>query len=74
MGSSDRGRATPGLAYSWRRTLIFFVFAALLGWAGVFGAIYATLVVLDLMTPPEIAQDVDQLQKMAPAAGPSKPR
>jgi len=55
--------------YSWRRTLLFFVLAALIGWAGVFGAIYTTLVVLDLVAPPDVAQDVKSLQDIAPASG-----
>jgi hypothetical protein len=65
----ERGAGGPRQAYSWRRTLLFFVFAALLGWAGVFGAIYTTLVVLDLIAAPEVALEVDQMQKIAPAAG-----
>lgn len=65
----DRGPNVPRRMYSWRRTLLFFVLAALVGWAGVFGAIYTTLVVLDVVAPPEVAQDVDALQKIAPASG-----
>lgn len=65
----DRGPETPRRMYSWRRTLLFFVLAALIGWAGVFGAIYTTLVVLDLVAPPDIAQDVNALEKIAPAGG-----
>ena len=65
----DRGPKTPRRMYSWRRTLLFFVLAALIGWAGVFGAIYTTLVVLDLVAPPEVAQDGKALQDIAPSAG-----
>jgi hypothetical protein len=65
----DRGGDAPRRMYSWRRTLLFFVLAALIGWAGVFGAIYTTLVVLDLVSPPEIAQGPSALEKIAPASG-----
>jgi hypothetical protein len=65
----DRGPDMPRRMYSWRRTLLFFLLVALVGWAAVFGAIYTTLVVLDLVAPPEVAQDVNQLQKIAPAGG-----
>ena len=69
MGLLDRGPNAPRRMYSCRRTLLFFVLAALIGWAGVFGAIYTTLVVLDLVAPPDLAQDATKLQEIAPASG-----
>ena len=69
MNVLDRGPNAPRRMFSWRRTLLFFVLAALIGWAGVFGAIYTTLVVLDLVSPPDVAQDATKLQEIAPASG-----
>lgn len=69
MTFADKEPGSQGRLYSWRKTLAFFVVAAMVGWAGVFGAIYATLAVLDLFNGPDIAQEVNELQKIAPAAG-----
>ncbi len=70
MTFADKEPGSHGRLYSWRKTLAFFVVAAMVGWAGVFGAIYATLAVLDLFDGSDIAQEVNDLQKIAPAAGP----
>lgn len=69
MTFAEKEPGSHGRLYSWRKTLAFFVVAAMIGWAGVFGAIYATLAVLDLFDGPDIAQEVNELQKIAPAAG-----
>ncbi len=70
MSFAEKEPGGHGRMYSWRKTLAFFVVAAMVGWAVVFGAIYATLAVLDLFTGPDMAQEVNELQKIAPAAGP----